>query len=104
MEVKKFQKNVEDFTCAHCGASVSGSGYTNHCPGCLWSKHVDVNPGDRMESCGGLMEPIRLEGSSPAYRIIHRCLTCGVEKKVTASSTDSKDMLVSLAEKFALES
>ena len=104
MEVKKFQKNVEDFTCAHCGASVSGSGYTNHCPGCLWSKHVDVNPGDRMEPCGGLMEPVRLEGSSPDYRIIHKCLKCGAEKKVSALSADSMDMLVQLAEKFALDS
>ncbi|MBR6751902.1 MAG: RNHCP domain-containing protein, partial [Alphaproteobacteria bacterium] len=46
--MKQFVKRVENFTCAHCGAEVFGNGYTNHCPKCLWSRHVDNNPGDRM--------------------------------------------------------
>ena len=104
MEVKKFQKNLEDFICVHCHTHVHGNGYTNHCPSCLWSTHVDVNPGDRLEPCGGLMEPVRIEGSTPDYRIVHRCLSCNAERKVTASKNDSKDMLVLLAEKFALDS
>ena len=54
----KFIKNIEDFTCEHCGAPVKGTGYTNHCPKCLWSKHEDVNPGDRASDCHGLMKPI----------------------------------------------
>ena len=40
----------QSFTCANCGAAVSplaGGGYRNHCPVCLHSLHVDVNPGDR---------------------------------------------------------
>lgn len=45
--MKHFTKTVEDFICAHCGTHVRGNGYTNHCPECLWSKHVDNNPGDR---------------------------------------------------------
>ena len=51
------------FTCEHCGREVvpltSGS-YRNHCPFCLYSKHVDALPGDRMSECGGLMEPVGL--------------------------------------------
>src|SRR3990167_4839651 len=57
--VKKFQRKIEDFVCENCGCGVKGDGYTNHCPKCLWGKHVDVNPGDREEECGGMMKPIR---------------------------------------------
>jgi len=40
--VRKFSKKVENFTCEACGNKVKGSGYTDHCPNCLYSKHVDV--------------------------------------------------------------
>jgi len=46
---KKFQKRIENFTCEKCGLFVKGTGYTDHCPNCLWSKHMDINPGDRKE-------------------------------------------------------
>ena len=55
---KKFQRNIENFRCEHCEAFVIGDGYTNHCPQCLWSKHVDINPGDREELCNGMMKPV----------------------------------------------
>ncbi|MBU3901416.1 RNHCP domain-containing protein, partial [Patescibacteria group bacterium] len=47
MQSKKFQRKIEDFVCGHCGPKIKGTGYTDHCPKCLWSQHVDVNPGDR---------------------------------------------------------
>lgn len=95
----KFQKNVEDFACEHCGTSVEGSGYTNHCPKCLWSKHVDVYPGDRAEVCGGMMEPKLIEGTTDHYVIVHRCSTCGMERRQRVSRDDSADALVALAAK-----
>src|SRR3989344_2693847 len=52
-----FKKVIEDFTCEHCDTFVEGDGYTNHCPKCLWSLHVDNEPGDRANNCNGLMEP-----------------------------------------------
>jgi hypothetical protein len=60
MEVKRFIKNDDSFICAHCGKEVLPLGYTsrNHCPFCLWSLHVDVNPGDRANPCGGPLEPV----------------------------------------------
>ena len=61
IKMKRFNRRIEDFTCEHCGTEVHGNGYTNHCPNCLWSKHVDINPGDRAADCGGLMEPIAVE-------------------------------------------
>ena len=96
-----FTSNIEDFTCGHCGAAVVGNGYTNHCPVCLWSKHVDVDPGDRLAVCGGLMEPIRIEGSSPSYILTHKCTVCGHEKRNVIADNDSPEKIVELARKQA---
>lgn len=80
MESKLFKKNDNSFICENCGAKVEPLGYSsrNHCPFCLWSKHLDVNPGDRANDCMGLMEPIRVEPDpKKGYVIIHRCTKCG---------------------------
>lgn len=46
----------------------------NHCPHCLYSKHVDINPGDREESCHGLLEPVGVEiDNKKGYVIIFKC-------------------------------
>jgi len=99
MITKKFQKNTEDFTCEHCGLAVTGNGYTNHCPKCLWSKHVDVNPGDRAAECGGMMEPVATEGSSNDMNIVHECVECGYRKRNRVASGDSIDELSKVARK-----
>ena len=99
--MKTFQRNIEDFTCEHCGLKVVGDGYTNHCPNCLWSKHVDINPGDRAASCGGMMEPVALELNSGEYILTHRCIRCRYEKRNRTSQKDSRDVLVALADKLA---
>ena len=77
MQVKKFQKRLEDFVCEKCGKEVEGDGYTNHCPFCLWSKHVDIFPGDRLEPCVALMKPIGAEGQGDKQTLIHQCIKCG---------------------------
>lgn len=50
------------FTCKNCGWLVmpegAGSDHRNHCPNCLSSLHVDIEPGDRRSDCGGIMEPV----------------------------------------------
>ncbi len=94
---KKFQKTVEDFACQNCGREVVGSGYTNHCPHCLWSKHVDVYPGDRASECGGMMEPVGLENKKSEWSLIHKCLRCGHVKNNKASSQDDQDKIIELA-------
>ncbi len=80
-ERKRFTKNDGGFTCAHCGKEVLPLGYTsrNHCPFCLWSVHLDVNPGDRASECGGLLEPVGAEPNTKkgGYTIIHKCVKCG---------------------------
>lgn len=92
-----FIRVVEDFVCEHCGTTVKGTGYTNHCPACLWSKHVDNDPGDRAAECGGMMEPIRLEGTTPKYRILHHCERCKIERRVSAAEQDDPEQLVKLS-------
>lgn len=99
MPTKKFQRCKEDFKCARCGFFVKGTGYTNHCSGCLWGKHVDNNPGDRLASCQGLMEPVSVETKNNKYVLIHRCLKCGFERKNKTSKYDNFDVLLELARK-----
>ncbi len=56
----------DEFRCCNCGGRVStsefiGTSHRNHCPSCLWSKHVDLEKaGDRKASCHAGMKPIGL--------------------------------------------
>ena len=51
----------DSFTCKVCGRLCTpqnaGSDHRNHCPNCLSSLHVDLEPGDRASDCGGIMDP-----------------------------------------------
>ena len=80
MEDKRFKKNDSGFICANCGKEVLPLGYSsrNHCPFCLWSLHLDENPGDRASECGGKLRPVTaMPDPKKGYIIIHRCERCG---------------------------
>ena len=94
--MKRFSKKIESFVCEHCGQETQGDGYTNHCPRCLWSKHVDKNPGDRQEECGGLMKPIDIYFKKQEWVVVHRCERCGLERRNRLSDTDDFDEVVRL--------
>lgn len=94
---RKFQRRIESFVCGCCGRAVRGDGYTNHCPECLHSMHVDVNPGDRAESCGGLMAPVDYEIRGGAYVIVHQCLRCGAVRRIRMRPEDNVSALLRLA-------
>jgi len=95
---KRFSSCREDFVCENCGNEVLGNGYTNHCPHCLYSKHVDVNPGDRENKCQGMMRPVSVEAKEGGsrYIIIHKCLKCGTLKKNRSAKNDSFEAILSL--------
>ncbi len=95
--MKKFSRTTEDFTCEHCGAKVKGNGYTNHCPQCLYSKHVDINPGDRAADCGGLMEPVDIELKDGKYVIVHRCQKCGFIRRNKLCDDDNFQTVLELS-------
>lgn len=94
---KRFQRTIEDFVCEHCGQKVEGNGYTDHCPVCLYSKHVDVNPGDRAAECGGLMVPVGVEVKSGGYVIFYKCEKCGYEHRVKSVAEDDFDELIKIS-------
>ena len=101
MMTKKFQRTKEDFTCEKCDLFVEGGGYRNHCPRCLWSKHVDVNPGDRLEDCQGLMEPIGIELKKGEHVILHRCVKCVQVRRNKSSKDDKFDIILQLSSRPA---
>ncbi|PIR96191.1 MAG: hypothetical protein COT92_02390 [Candidatus Doudnabacteria bacterium CG10_big_fil_rev_8_21_14_0_10_42_18] len=99
--IKKFIKNTENFVCEYCGEKVTGNGYTNHCPKCLYSKHVDINPGDRASSCCGLMMTVDFELTKGEYVIIQECKKCGIKKKNRLAENDNMEVLINLSKTIA---
>ena len=86
-----FKKNDNSFICLNCGANVDKLGKTsrNHCTKCLWSLHVDNDPGDRLNECKGLMQPIGIEyNANKGYVIVHKCTKCGMIKKNKTANDD----------------
>lgn len=95
-EHARFTRRREDFECLHCGASVRGSGYTNHCPRCLWSRHVDLQPGDRLADCRGAMEPIGALARRDGVVVVQRCVECGHVWHNRGAPDDDPDALLAL--------
>lgn len=93
---KKFQKRKEDFICDNCKENVRGDGYTDHCPRCLWSKHLDISPGDRREKCSGSMKPITVKVVGGKNIIYYCCLACGAIRRVKATEEDSVEEIIKL--------
>ena len=93
---KKFQRQTENFVCEKCSFAVEGDGYTNHCLKCLWSKHVDIHPGDRASDCGGLMQPASTELKSGDYIIIHKCKRCGHNKRNKMQKEDDFNQFIKI--------
>ena len=99
MKNKRFTKNDEGFICKNCEKIVEPLRYTsrNHCPYCLHSLHIDVMPGDRLNDCGGVLEPFLTVPDSKNGWIIHfRCVKCGVEGKNKAARDDCDVLLIRL--------
>lgn len=92
-----FRRNKENFTCSHCQREVVGNGYTNHCPQCLWSAHVDIDPGDRLATCGGEMEPVWIEIERNEHVITHACKKCPHKRRQRISKDDSPAAVLHLA-------
>jgi hypothetical protein len=82
----------QEFRCLHCQAPVHINHHyarvhnRNHCPYCLWSRHLDwFEAGDRLSPCKAAMQPIglTLKATRNKYGIcagelmlVHRCQDC----------------------------
>lgn len=90
----KSEEKKGGFRCCNCGQWVPftefmDTEHRNHCPLCLWSKHVDLEKsGDRKSKCQAKMKPIGLtfkhEGVDKygslrqgELMLIHECNGCG---------------------------
>ncbi|QQE13878.1 RNHCP domain-containing protein [Planctomycetota bacterium] len=95
------QRKNKDFYCTHCKqpiqATAYGTKHRNHCPYCLWSKHVDEHPGDRNSACHGGMRPIAVETKHDGeWAIVHRCESCGEIKANRIAGDDDELQLLGL--------
>jgi DNA-directed RNA polymerase subunit RPC12/RpoP len=98
MKKKHFIRKKEDFVCINCSEKVSGTGYTNHCPKCLFGMHVDKDvPGDRKSACRGVMKPIEVDMKGQEYVIIHKCNKCGKITRNKASKDDDFEEIIRLS-------
>ncbi len=86
------------FTCRNCGNEVEPLGYTarDHCPKCLYSIHIDNNPGDRANTCLGNLVPINIEKFKDTYKIIYKCDKCNEIKKNIMANDDDYDMILKI--------
>jgi RNHCP domain len=91
------------FGCGHCRADVSlhapGTAFRNHCPHCLWSRHMDdAQSGDRAADCGALMEPIAITVRGDGeWILVHRCAGCDQLRLNRTAGDDDPLMLLRLA-------
>ncbi len=96
-----FTEIDEAFICENCGKEVEKLGYScrNHCPYCLYSKHVDKNPGDREENCHGMLEPIDIEiNPKKGYVIVFKCIKCGATRKNKVAEDDNIELIYKIIE------
>ena len=105
MNLKEEEQN-RGFSCINCRKWVpvrkhDNTVNRNHCPHCLWSKHVDKTvAGDRLASCNSGMKPIGLTIKTPRVdkwgvevkgeiMIVHKCVACG---KISINRILSQDL------------
>lgn len=111
---KKYEKDREKgFTCLNCGFPVSverelsGVINRNHCPRCLFSRHVDeFKAGDRKAECRSRMEPVGLSikhtikkysaGTQGELMLIHRCTGCSKLSINRIAADDDAGMIYQL--------
>lgn len=106
----------DSFCCVNCGAHVitnplfAGVINRNHCPYCLWSRHLDLfAAGDRLCACKAPMRPIglTLKESRKKYvredggelMLIHACVECGRLSINRIAADDLSDLIFAVYER-----
>jgi hypothetical protein len=84
----------------------SGVQHRNHCPYCLWSRHLDhEKAGDRLSACKAGMRPIGLTYKRTRKKygdqrgemmLVHLCLDCGKVSLNRVAADDDSEMLAIL--------
>lgn len=99
--MRKFTMIDESFICFNCGKEIKPLGYSarNHCPHCLHSLHLDINPGDRASTCKGELVPIGIEKYRDTYKIVFKCKKCGEVRNNVAAEDDDFNKIIELSVK-----
>jgi len=96
------QERSVSFRCVHCKAEIPtaapGTTHRNHCPLCLWSRHVDESIGDRKSKCLSSMEPMGLvfKNTGAVIMVVHKCLGCGKISKNRIAADDNSFVILTL--------
>ncbi|MDP2641345.1 MAG: RNHCP domain-containing protein [Candidatus Yanofskybacteria bacterium] len=95
---------MRPISCVSCKKPIPrealGTAHRNHCPFCLWSKHVDEHRGDRKAACQGLMEPVGLALKKDGeLMIVHQCGVCQKVSKNRIAGDDEESALLEVQEK-----
>ena len=100
-DMRKFLMLDEEFECENCHKHVPRLKYTarDHCPYCLYSRHVDRNPGDRACECCGALVPQGIRKYRDTFKIVYECAKCGQEKINIAAADDNMDLIIYLSAK-----
>jgi hypothetical protein len=110
----RIRPSEQEFKCIQCHQYVScapiiaGVQNRNHCPACLWSRHLDwFEAGDRLSGCRAAMEPVGLttKRSKNKYAserdgelmLIHRCTGC---EKIVINRIAADDSAAAILEIF----
>jgi hypothetical protein len=96
------RRGASSFRCRNCGLDVPmqapGTAHRNHCPSCLWSRHVDDVPGDRGAGCDAAMEPVAISSRRDGeWAIVHRCRGCRTVHVNRIAGDDNPLVLMQLA-------
>ena len=97
------RQRSDSFRCGYCGLDVPtaapGTAHRNHCPNCLWSRHLDDDhPGDRDADCGSSMEPIAVcVRGQGEWVLVHRCTGCDEVHLNRTAGDDNPLLLIRVA-------
>ncbi|WP_158888432.1 RNHCP domain-containing protein [Amycolatopsis anabasis] len=103
MSARRTRPRAESFRCHHCRLDVAlrapGTAHRNHCPNCLYSKHVDAFvSGDRAADCHARMEPISVAVRGDGeWILIHRCTGCDALSANRTAGDDNPLQLIRIA-------
>ncbi len=98
-----FVKNDNEFDCINCGNHVEKLKYTSrdHCNQCLYSIHIDITPGDRQNTCRGLLVPINVENSKKGEVIIYKCNKCNAIHRNIIADDDNRLEIYKIVENYS---
>ena len=119
--MRNHSSSFGDFRCAHCRSLVSaahmlsGVNNRNHCPYCLWSRHLDLfAAGDRLSACKAPMRPVALTMKRRRNKystgrgelmLVHICSGCGAPSINRIAADDDPELILTvLASSFSLPS